>query len=124
VQKHLRKEVPSLELATIKNFHEVNRRQAALQQQFDLPLPYKLAANTTLHSILHHVTDWPEYYRRYPGAQGFLRFSRIGFSRDRKQAIFFASNHCGGLCATGSYTVAKKLGTRWIIVKEVIVWVS
>jgi hypothetical protein len=124
MQKFLRKEVPSLQAATIKNFREMNLRQAHLDQRFDLPLPYELVTGSTLDSIIHDVSDWTGYYKRYPGAQGFLTLSRVGFSSDGNQAFFYASNHCGGKCATGSFTVAQKRGNRWAIVKEVIVWVS
>ncbi len=124
MQKFLRKEVPSLQIATIKNFREMNLRQANLKQRFDLPLPYELVTENTLNSIIHDIADWPKYYKRYPGAQGYLKLSHIGFSPDGKQAFFYASNHCGGLCATGSFTVAQKRGTRWVVVKEVIVIMS
>jgi hypothetical protein len=124
MQKFLRKEVPSLQSATIRNFRQMSLRQANLQERFNLPLPYQLVAGSTLGSIIHDIADWPEYYKQYPGAQGFLTLSRIGFSPDRTQAFFYASNNCGGKCATGSFTVAEKHGTRWVVVKEMIVWVS
>lgn len=124
MQKYLRKAVPSLRAATIENFSEMNLGQASLQQRFDLPLPYELVAESTLDFIIQDIADWPKYYEQYPGAQGFLTLSRIGFSPDGKQAFFYATNHCGGKCATGSFTVAQKRGTRWFVVKEVIVWVS
>jgi hypothetical protein len=124
MQKFLRKEIPSLRAATIENFREMNLRQTSLQQRFDLPMTYELVADSTLNSIIHDIADWPKYYKQYPGAQGFLTLSRVGFSPDGKQAFFYASNHCGGKCATGSFTVVQKRGPRWIVVKEVIVWVS
>jgi hypothetical protein len=62
LRKFLRKQVPSLQLATIESFREANLRQAALQQRFDLPMPYQLVAENTLHSILHDIGDWPKYY--------------------------------------------------------------
>lgn len=122
--KFLRKQVRSLQLATIENFSEANLHQAALPQRFDLPLPYQLVAESTFQSILHDIGDWPKYYNQYPGAQGILTFSRVGFSPDRKQAMFYVTNHCGGLCATWSFVVAQKHEAKWVVLKEVIVMVS
>ncbi len=43
---------------------------------------------------------------------------RAGFSPDGKQALFYASNRCGGKCATGSYVVMEKHGSAWKILKD------
>jgi hypothetical protein len=94
------------------------------QQRFDLPLPYQLVAARTLDSTIHDIADWPQYYKQYPGAQGFLTLSRVGFSLDGEQSLFYVTNHCGGKCATGSFVVAQKRDTKWIVVREVIFWVS
>lgn len=124
VRKFLRKQVPSLQLATVENFRESNLWQAALQQRFEIPLPYQLVADSTLDSIIHDIADWPQYYKQYPGAQGFLTLSRVGFSPDGEQAMFYVTNHCGGKCATWSFVVAQKRGAKWAVVKEVIFGVS
>lgn len=68
--------------------------------------------------------DWIEYYRQYPGAQGHMRLSRVGFSPDGKQALFHSSNWCGGHCASGSYVIMEKHGTGWKVIKEVFIWES
>ena len=124
VSKSLREQVPSLQLATTDNFREANLRQAALQQRFRLPLPYQLVAGSTLDSIIHDIADWSQYYKHYPGAQGFLTLSRVGFSPHGDQAMFYVTNHCGGKCATGSFVVAQKRDAGWAVVKEMIFWVS
>ena len=124
VRKFLRKQVPSLQLATIDNFREANKWQVPLQQRFSLPLPYQLVAEGTIGSIIHEISDWPHYYKQYPGAQGFLTLSRIGFSPGGEQAMFYVTNYCGGKCATGSFVVAQKQGEKWKIVREIVYWVS
>jgi hypothetical protein len=123
-QHYLRRQVPSLKQSTINTFRQVNREQAHLLPRFDLPLHYELVSASTVDSILHDVSSWPEYYKHYPASQGYLALSRVGFSPDGTQAIFYASNHCGGLCATGSFAVLQKRGTAWTVVKEVILWIS
>jgi hypothetical protein len=94
--KFLKKQVPSLHLTTVDHFREANLSQSALPQRFDLPLPYQLIAQSSIGSIIHGISDWPQYYKQYPGAQGFLTFSRVGFSPDGERAMFYATNYCGG----------------------------
>jgi hypothetical protein len=124
VEKYLRKEAPSLRVGTINNFRRANVRQAQLALRFHLPLQYQLVPAEKIGSILKNVGSWPEYYMQFPGAQGHLALSRIGFSEDGKQALLYASNWCGGKCGTGSYVVMEKHGSTWKILKEVFIWVS
>jgi hypothetical protein len=120
IQQYLRKQVPSLQPSTIDTFRQMNRQQAQLRPHFDLPVRYELVSASKIDSILHDISSWPEYYKQYPASQGFLVLSRVGFSPDGKQAIFYAKNNCGGRCATGSFAVMEKRGTAWTVVKEVI----
>lgn len=124
VEKYLRKEVPSLRVTTISNFHRANEKRAQLTRHFDLPLPYQLVSAEKIGSIVKDAASWPEYYKQYPGAQGYVWLSRVGFSPDGKQSLFYVSNSCGGLCATLSYVVMEKNGSAWKMLKEVVILVS
>ena len=124
VEKYLRRQVPSLRVATIRDFHRANEKHTQLERRFDLPLPYQLVSAEMIGSIVKDVGSWPEYYRQYPGAQGYMWLSRVGFSPDGEQSLFYVSNSCGGLCATLSYVVMQKHGSVWTVVKEVVILVS
>jgi len=60
----------------------------------------------------------------FRGAQGILTFSRVGFRADGTQALFYWSNRCEGLCDTGMYVVLEKRNDRWLIAKEIEMWIS
>jgi hypothetical protein len=125
VETYLQKEAPSLRAITVSNFQRANKKQGKLTPQFHLPLPYQLVAAEQIGSILKDSpNDWIEYYRHYPGAQGHMRLSRVGFSPDGEQALFYSSNWCGGHCALGSYVVMEKRVEGWKVIKEVFIWES
>jgi hypothetical protein len=124
IEKYLQKEATSLRAVTISNFHQANKKPAELRLRFHVRLPYQLVSAEKIGSILEDVSDWPKYYTEYPGAQGHVAVSRVGFSSDGKQALLYASNRCGGKCATGSYVVMEKHGSVWKVVKEVVIWMS
>jgi hypothetical protein len=125
IKKYLRTEAPSLQMVTIGNFHRANEKQEKLAPSFHLPLPYELVPAEKIGAILKgSPNDWTRYYRQYPGAQGHMRLSRVGFSPDGKQALFYSSNWCGGHCASGSYVVMVKRGSEWKMLKEIYMWES
>jgi hypothetical protein len=125
VEKYLQKEAPSLREITISNFHRANEKQGELAPHFHLPLSYQLVTAEKVGSILKDSPDdWIEYYTQYPGAQGHMGLSRVGFSPDGRQALFYSSNRCGGHCVSGSYVVMEKHGSAWKVIKEVFIWMS
>jgi len=124
VEKYLRKEAPSLRAVTVSNYHRANEKQAELSPRFHLPLKCQLVSAEKIGAIVKGPGDVGEFYKQYPGAQGHMWLSRVGFSSDGKQALFYVGNWCGGKCGTGSYVVMEKQGATWRIAKEVFIWMS
>jgi hypothetical protein len=119
----LQNKVPTLKRTTIDAFREVNRQQASLRRSFHPAFDYELVDSTQLDSIFKNG-DWPAYYKRFPGSPGILTFSRVGFNAGGTQALFYLNNRCGGLCGTGMYVVMEKRNGRWMVEKEIEMWVS
>jgi hypothetical protein len=124
VSKYLRKEAPTLQPATIQKSREVGPQCAALRSSFQLPVPYELVEAKEIDEIFADGRWWTDYYKKYPDSQGYLALSRIAFSADGNQALFYASNSCGGKCGTGTYVVMEKRDGHWKLVKEIMVWIS
>ena len=121
----LRKEAPALQQATINAFQKANTQQALLRRSLQPSIDYELVDPARLQSFfIRNGGMWPAYYKEYPGSQGILTLSRIGFSGDGTQALFYMSNRCGGLCGGGSYVLMEKRSGRWLIGKEIEMWVS
>jgi hypothetical protein len=59
---------------------------------------------------------WEQFYQDYPESDGILKFSAIGFSNDKQQALVYASRQCGGLCAEGIYYFLIKQKDKWVII--------
>ncbi|MGB6975036.1 MAG: hypothetical protein WBD67_10175 [Terracidiphilus sp.] len=119
----LQQDLPALEQATIDAFRKANRKQTTFERSFEITVPYELVKSSEVHSIFKNG-GWPAYYKRFPDSQGLLTFSRVGFNADGKQALFYASNNCGGLCGVGKYVVMQKLDGRWRVEKLIRIWIS
>lgn len=121
----LRQKAPSLQQTTIDGFRRANARQAFLDRAFRFPVEYEIVDESRLAPIFKRGGGgWGAYYKQYPGAQGIATLSRVGFSADGAQGLFYIKNVCGGLCGSGWYLIMEKRDGRWMIVKAVEKWVS
>ncbi len=117
--KSLQASVTSLQSTTTDSFRKANARPAWIDRSLHSPMDYELVAPTQfLVFFENNGGDWPAYYKRYPGSQGFATFSRVGFNTDGTQALFYLSNRCGVMCWSGTYVVMEKRNGLWIIEKE------
>ena len=65
-----------------------------------------------------------EFKEKYPGAFGFIRLSRVGFSTLMDEAAVFVSWTCGHLCGDGEFVLLSKQGRVWTIVNRAMLYVS
>jgi len=76
-------------------------RRSAVPVQLDETLaPDDRLPPATTHEIgeiLSGSNGWPAFRSRY-GAVGYLRFSRVGFSPDRRRALVYVEWECGPTC--------------------------
>lgn len=121
----IREKDPALQQAALDAFRKVNAQQAFLRRSLHPSIDYELVTSAQLKPIFcKHCGFWPAYYKQFPGSQGLLTFSGVGFSADGTQAFFYFSNRCEGLCGTGDYVIMEKRDGRWVIQKQVNMWVS
>lgn len=122
--QYLRKQSPVLQASTLNSFRNANANPEPLRPRFQLSLPYELVNKGEIDAILENNGWWTDYYKKYPGSQGFLALSRVGFSADGRQAMFYSANECGGKCGAGTYVVMENVGANWRVVKEIPTWLS
>ncbi len=67
---------------------------------------------------------WKKFYGAYPTATGIIRFSRVGFDAENKQAILYVEHACGGLCGTGFLVLFQLQWSRWEVIRNKNLWVS
>jgi len=121
----LHKKDPALQSSTLETFRKVNTQEALLRRSLHPAIDYELVSSAQLEPIFcKHCGFWPAFYKQFPGSQGLLKLSGVGFSADGTQAFFYFSNRCEGLCGTGDYVIMEKRDGRWVIQKDIGMWVS
>jgi len=124
ISKYLHKQAPGLQVATLDSFRYGGAHQVSFATLFHVPVIYELVDKAEIDAIFEKGGWWTDYYKRYPNSQGFLTLSRVGFSPDGKQALFYTKNGCGGTCGTGTYVVMERADSGWKVLKEILIWVS
>jgi len=120
----LHKQATRLQASTLDSFRRNSTVQVNFGRSFHLPVAYELVDKADFDAIFTKGGWWTGFYKKYPKSQGFLTLSRAGFSPDGKQALFYASNGCGGKCGTGTYVVMERTDSGWKILKEILLWIS
>ncbi len=109
--------VPEVDKAAISDFQERNNESRSVRylSSLDLSVPVVLVSRHTLESFLHNGPEpyWEEFYRRYPGSNGSISFSSIGYSTDGNLAVLVVDQGCGSLCGALSNVVVKRTLGRW-----------
>lgn len=64
------------------------------------------------------------FREKYPDVRCIVTFSKIGFDRNKLQAIVYSESWCGPLSGAGDYYALTQAGGFWKIDKRLNCWVS
>jgi len=113
---------------TIQDFVKKSCIGGRLSETFhtDLPRAFISPASIAFDFIQSpRGSKSPEVFRQaYPGADGIISFSRVGFDSRLDEAMVSTSFVCGGLCGDGHVYVLRKQSGRWSIVTAWLEWIS
>ena len=116
----------SLRTDTIQSFLERSCSSGHLSQTFHTDLPRTFTGSQDIH--FNDVTvgkNGPKSFEQlYPGANGIMSFSRVGFDSKMDEAIVSTRVVCGLLCGEGYRYILRKKSGRWEVVNGLMVWVS
>jgi hypothetical protein len=99
----------------IQDFNAKNDKSYLLERKFVGCKNYVLVTKADISNIFNNSNDgWKEFKIKYPKSYGYDRFSRIGLSPDKKQAVIFLKYSCGSLCSSGDYYFFVKEDGEWI----------
>lgn len=122
---------PAVQPETAADFESKGMHSFRLERKFSSNLSYVLVPESDLRDIFHPDVNgkvgsqpWRDFYERYPGAQGIISLSRVGFNRAKDEALVYVINQAdltGGSAVF--YVLAKRRGV-WNIEKRVLVFLS
>jgi len=126
-QKDILQALSPLTEETLRSYNSRNNAEMELANKFDFTAWVALVDEKEIDEIFRRPdleNNWKAFYQKYPDSGGFIRLSRVGFDATDKQALIFVSQHCGVLCASGTYYLLVKENGEWKVKKERQAWIS
>jgi hypothetical protein len=114
-----------LEAETAESFQSRNETATSLPPGMDIGLPYVLLTQADFDGIFAlNTSGWNVFYTRYPNSPGMTTVSRVGFNRDLTQAFVYAGTWSNWLAGAGYYYLLEKVDGSWVILQQVMAWIS
>lgn len=103
----------------LNDYRHENRTPRLLSSRIPIEIPYSLAPPVEMTDIFSvPVTSpleaWNRFYSRYPGSDGFIAFSAVGFNRDKTKALVYVARRWGSTCGEGGYEFLVKRDGKWV----------
>lgn len=110
--------------AAVESYIERNAQPSQLSPTMELGVEYVFLSREELSEITSQP-NWGEVLTgKYPGSYGYTVFSRVGFNNSLDQAVVYVGGMAGPLMGSGFYYLMEKKNGEWLIVEQVMVWIS
>jgi hypothetical protein len=124
--KYIRGQLDGLSQATTTDYMECNVTPLNLEaERFPVNAKIILLSPEAFKQFFQENGDgWEAFYAQYPDAQGILSFSAVGFNANQSQALVYAGNQSHWLAGAGYYYLLEKQNGIWVIIEEIMTWIS
>jgi hypothetical protein len=114
-----------LDAETIADFLEANRQPWPITPDLVFDEHMVCLSSEELAEMKSSRDNWWERFReQHPGVTELVEFSRVGFNRNRTQALLYAGSRMNWNAGQGGYHVLAKSETGWSRVASELAWVS
>jgi hypothetical protein len=100
----------------LKDYQAKNKAAYGLERRFSLKTSYELISEgEAIDTLSDYEGDWDTFYEIYPDSQGILILSRVGFDKNKTQALVYACNQAGPAAIEGIYCLLARNGNAWAV---------
>lgn len=117
--------VHKLPSSLVDSYRSRNAVSYTLGPNLDVEQDYVLMSQEVFDEIFRKKGSlWTAFETKYPGASGFITFSRVGFNADGDEALALMGYRCGDLCGAGGLYLLVKEDGNWKVQEELMAWQS
>ena len=109
---------------TIESYLSRNKQPTKLSPNMDLGTKYQVISADDLSKITRQPNWGKILEEKYPGSQGYLVVSRVGFNRTLDQAVIYVGQVAGPMMGGGYYYLMEKQDGGWVVKEQIMVWIS
>lgn len=117
--------LPKLSSKTLADFKSKSRLCRPLEAKLTLPTKYILISQQERQTIFSKSDvnkSWQSFNQKYPGANGYINVSNIGFNEDRSQALVDTFRKCGDKCGGEKMVLLTKTNGKWSVTATHKIW--
>src|SRR6266850_2743089 len=109
--------VPELERDTLNDYQARNKDEQQLSSLFNLKVKSELIDGRNIDELLekNFIEGWQAIKAKYPDSNGVITLSRVGFNRQKTQALVYIAISCGPHCGEGNFMLLSKTRDGWSI---------
>jgi hypothetical protein len=124
IRAHIKNSFEDVSNDLIENYLARNAHPSQLSPDMDLGIDYVLMSAEGLSKITSQPNWNQSLAENFPGSNGYLIFSHVGFNRSLDQAVVYVGRVAGPLMGAGYYYLLEKQDGQWTIKEEVMTWIS
>jgi len=111
---YINENLPDLQDETIEDYNTINQQNIKLK---------KIAGLVVTCYLIEYErrSEWKELY---PDADSINKFSQVGFNSSKDQALVYYDSISAPLCGIGLLYLLEKDNSGWVIVNELMIWLS
>jgi hypothetical protein len=109
---------------TIKDYLSKVRQNQKLENNFVVCGKVALITGIEIEQFVKGAKGWSGFRRKYPEAWGIIVFSRVGFDKERKQALLGVKTICGEKCGEGTFWFVEKKNNKWNVERQILIHFS
>jgi len=127
--EYIHKEMLGLSGALLQNFRQRNQGTAPFDNSLEIGVNYYLMETDELQAIFDRDLNggqdgWELFYSRFPDSPGITELSRVGFDPGMERALVYMGNQSHWVAGAGVFYLLEKQAGKWVIIDEVMVWIS
>jgi len=112
---------------TVDSFKERDKETKHLERGFTLSIAYRIVDYKQIEKLFTAgmpAEGLKTFYQLYPQSNGYLTLSRVGFNKDRTEALVNTGWMRGALFGEGHYFLLSKKDGRWRIERSIATWMA
>ena len=119
------KELEPFSQDTVADFKERNKEAMRLKRSFRLAIAYRIVNYQKIEKLFAPMMldeEWKTFDQWYPKSNGYITLSRVGFNRNRTEALVNTSWMRGERTGEGHYFLLSKKDGEWCVERFAATW--
>jgi hypothetical protein len=122
--KNIRFKMPLLSSETANDYKANNIEKFEIKYKLSCAVKYEYSTMEEINGVFKNEMGWAGLKKAFPGLIGYFAFSKVGFNKEKTEALIYTEFWCGNQCGEGAYWLLKRKNNNWFVEQKVGTWIS